>query len=59
MVFCRTEEGASDSEVLVMFVTVDGEGTARSISERHTLLHIWKVGSRKQRRNRKLGLLHI
>ena len=39
--------------MLVMFFTVDGEGTARNISERHTLLHISKVGSRKKRRNRK------
>jgi hypothetical protein len=25
----------SDSELLVMFVTVDGEGTARNVAERH------------------------
>ena len=34
----RTAEGVkvvSDSEVLVMFVRVEGEGTARNISERH------------------------
>jgi hypothetical protein len=28
----------SDSEVLIMFVTLDGEGTARNISERHKIL---------------------
>jgi len=30
----------SDNEVLVMFVTVDGEVTARNISVRHKMLKI-------------------
>ena len=37
----RTAEGVevvSDSEVLVAFVTLDGEGTARSTSERHKIM---------------------
>ena len=37
----RTAEGVevvSDSEVLVVFVTPDGEGTARNISERHKMM---------------------
>jgi hypothetical protein len=35
---CRIAEGmsvVSDNEVLVMFVTLDGEDPARNISERH------------------------
>jgi hypothetical protein len=39
-VVCRTEEGMRDvteSEVLVMFVTLDGKDTARNISERHKI----------------------
>jgi len=38
---CRTAESlrvVSDSEVLVMFVTADGEGTAGNISERHEIM---------------------
>ena len=38
MLICRTAEGmsdVSDSEVLVMFVTADCEGTARNNSESH------------------------
>jgi hypothetical protein len=37
-IICSTAEGVrfvSDSEVLIMFLTVDGEGTARNISEGH------------------------
>jgi hypothetical protein len=37
---CSTAEGlsvVSDSEVLIMFVTLDGEGTARYISEGHKI----------------------
>ena len=33
----------SGGEVLVMFVTVDGEGTARIISIRHKMVKSWKV----------------
>jgi hypothetical protein len=38
---CRTADGVSvvsDSEVVVMFVTVDGEDPARNISERHKIV---------------------
>ena len=38
---CRRAEklsDVSDSEVLVMFVTPDGEGTARNISEWHKIV---------------------
>jgi hypothetical protein len=41
MRICRTAEGVSfvsDSEVLVVFVTPDGEGTARNISEWHKIM---------------------
>jgi hypothetical protein len=41
LVICKTAEGVSvvsDSEVLVRFVTPDGEGTARNISECHKIL---------------------
>ena len=31
-------EDVSDSELLVVFVTPDGEGTARNISERHKIV---------------------
>jgi hypothetical protein len=37
---CSTAEGlsvVSDSEVLILFVTFDGEDTARNISERHKI----------------------
>jgi len=41
----------SNSEVLVMFVTVDGEGTARNVSVRHKILQSLKVGKRRNRKN--------
>jgi len=50
----RTAEwvsAVSDSEVLVMFVTVDGEITARNISVRHKMVKSWKVGKRRNRKN--------
>jgi hypothetical protein len=34
----ETMSVVSDSEVLVMFVTLDGEGTARNISEWHKII---------------------
>jgi hypothetical protein len=34
----------SDKEVVVMFVTLDGEDPARNISERHKVLERWGVG---------------
>jgi hypothetical protein len=37
----------SDSEVLVMFVTLDGEGTARNISEWHKIMERRRVGKGK------------
>jgi hypothetical protein len=40
-VVCRTEEGmrvVTESEVLVMFVILDGKDTARNISERRKLV---------------------
>ena len=46
----RTAEGVSvvgDSELLVMFVTADCEGTARNNSVRHKMIQSWKVGRRK------------
>jgi hypothetical protein len=39
-----------DSEVLVMFVTVDGEVTARNISVRHKMLQSWKAGKRRNKK---------
>jgi hypothetical protein len=41
MRICSTAEGlsvVSEREVLIMFITFDGEGTARNISERHKIL---------------------
>jgi hypothetical protein len=41
MRICSTAEGVSvvsESEVLIMFVKLDGEGTTRNISERHKIL---------------------
>ena len=42
----RTAEGesaVSECEVLVMFVTADGECTARNISEWYKIVKSWKV----------------
>ena len=41
MKICKTAEElsvVSDSEVLVMFYSTDGEGTARNISELHEIM---------------------
>jgi hypothetical protein len=43
MVECRTADGVravSDSEVLVVFVTLNTEGTARNISETHKIVYL-------------------
>jgi len=43
MVECRTADGVSvlsDNEVLVVFGTPDGEGTAKNISERHKIVYL-------------------
>jgi hypothetical protein len=45
----RTPEGVrvlSDSDLLVMFVTEDGEGIVRNISGRHKIVQSWKVWKR-------------
>jgi hypothetical protein len=51
MRICRTTEiivrVVSGSEVLVMFVTSDGVGLARSISEWHKMLERRRVGKGK------------
>jgi hypothetical protein len=42
----RTAEGVSvgsDNEVVVMFVTLDGEDSATYILERHKILESWGV----------------
>jgi hypothetical protein len=33
----------SDSDLLVMFVTEDGEGAARNISGRYKIVQSWKL----------------
>jgi hypothetical protein len=55
MRICRTAEWVSvvsDSEGLVMFVTPDGEGTARNISKTHKVIQSGKLENEIIRRNR-------
>ena len=40
----------SESEVLVMFVTLVGEGTARNISDWHKIMTGWSVGKGQKRK---------
>ena len=45
IVYFATEEGVSvvsESEVLVVFVTVDGEVRTTNISERHNMVYSWR-----------------
>jgi hypothetical protein len=46
----RTAEGlsvVSDSEVLVVFVILDGEGAARGVAERHKIIKRWRGWDKK------------
>jgi hypothetical protein len=40
----------SDSEALVMFVTLDGKDPVRNISEKHRIAYTRKGGKRKKRK---------
>jgi hypothetical protein len=43
----------NDSEVFVMFVTLDGEDPTRNISESHKIFKSWGVWKKSKGRNRK------
>ena len=57
MVICRTEERVSvvsvvsESEMLVMFVTLDGEDIAINISEGIKYYNVWKLEKESEGRN--------
>ena len=44
----------SESEVLVMFVTPDGEDIARNISEYYKIIQRWRIGKESKERNIKI-----
>jgi len=46
----------SDNEVLVMFVTLEGEEPGRNISDRHKIEQSWRAGKKSKGRNRKYSI---
>jgi len=52
----RTAEGVSvvsDRELLVRFVTVDGENPTRKVPERHKIFILYVVGGGEERKYKK------